>query len=514
MDDPTSPLQPPKFLLPDHKGPVPYREIKVQTTLLHAAASKGDIREVRQALNISHVNVDALDEDGRTALHLCSAAVNARIARYLCENGASVNIEDLLGATPLHFAAAEGNIETVQCLLSYGAVDTVKDDEGYYAQDYANRRSDNLMVWMFRLGATDYELRDPTTHRTALIHFTTQRDVEVVGHLISAGADVEARDGDGLTALMHASQAGDPKLVELLCSVTGLALDARSKSGRTALMIAASDGYVEVLTLLVAHKPDFNIYDVDVKDRGVTALMLVLALFSEHFDAADVLLKAGASPETTDGAGDRPLQRLVKAGKADAITWLIKANVLIDAQAKNGWTPLHESSSHGRTPAIEVLLNHGAITEFREDWDGQTPMALAACGGHLEVARLLADAGANVNHINQSSRTPLDEAATRGKRDFFISYLSVAFSWILESHTPLHRAYQRGHFQVVLKLLIQGANPSVQERRLGGWTLGHSEMVTLLTSFEAKMEAENNNEYTPLRLAAKNRQFGCVKGAG
>jgi ankyrin repeat protein len=55
------------------------------------------------------------------------------------------------------------------------------------------------------------------------------------------------------------------------------------------------------------------------------------------------------------------------------------------------------ASAYGQVPTVQLLLQHGAQIDF-EGHEGETPLLLAAAGGHHEVVRLLLTEGADVNH--------------------------------------------------------------------------------------------------------------------
>ena len=278
LTSPGSSMELPKVMLPSHSKPSTIGDIKIRTTLLHSGARKGDLREIREALRISQIDINAQDEDGQTALHICSAEDDTRIARYLCENHADVNVEDFSGARPLHLAAAKGYTEMVGILLSYRAVD-IKDDDGFYAQDYANQRSDDLIAWMIELGSNDIEEREPVMQRTTVIYCTIRQQFEAVKYLIGRGANLEAYDKDGFTALMYASDSGNIEMVEILFSQPKSALNRQNTSGSTALMLAATRGRVDVLRLLLKHNPDLELseYVGPQAPKARTAIYLALS---------------------------------------------------------------------------------------------------------------------------------------------------------------------------------------------------------------------------------------------
>ena len=54
----------------------------------------------------------------------------------------------------------------------------------------------------------------------------------------------------------------------------------------------------------------------------------------------------------------------------------------------------------------------------------ESPLTLAACGGHLELATLLIERGANIEEVNDEGYTPLMEAAREGHEDMVALLLS------------------------------------------------------------------------------------------
>ncbi|MCY4467937.1 MAG: SUMF1/EgtB/PvdO family nonheme iron enzyme [Thiotrichales bacterium] len=83
-------------------------------------------------------------------------------------------------------------------------------------------------------------------------------DIEVLKAALAAGVDVDARDGQGWTALMHAVNKGYPLLVEPLLAA-GAGVDIRAPDGATALFMAAAHGHTEIVVLLMKAGADISI---------------------------------------------------------------------------------------------------------------------------------------------------------------------------------------------------------------------------------------------------------------
>ena len=134
-----------------------------------------------------------------------------------------------------------------------------------------------------------------TTTEAPVADAAMHGDIEEVRSLLRSGADVNAAQGDGMTALHWAAQTGDRQLAEVLV-YAGARLDAGTRIGRyTALHIAAREGRHEV---------------------------------------AQVLIEAGADPgATTSNSGATPLHLAARSGDAGLISLLIEHGSDPDAQA-------------------------------------------------------------------------------------------------------------------------------------------------------------------------------------
>ncbi len=146
------------------------------------AALSGKLDTVRQALD-SGVDVNATDEQRRTALMLASFNGHTPVVQFLLTQNAAVDNRDALGRTALMFGATGANEETVRLLLKAGAeINAVDSSEGF----------------------------------TALMHAAAEGQLSVVQILLKHQADPAIRDVDGDTARDFASRNGHTAVVQLL----------------------------------------------------------------------------------------------------------------------------------------------------------------------------------------------------------------------------------------------------------------------------------------------------------
>lgn len=103
-------------------GQPPPPEIRChgRSNLLHRATAGGDSVVVGELLKSGYHSLDAKNQDGQTAVHLATNNNNTEILKMLLDSGASANIKDSKGLTPLHEAAGLGAYEACKILLHYG----------------------------------------------------------------------------------------------------------------------------------------------------------------------------------------------------------------------------------------------------------------------------------------------------------------------------------------------------------------------------------------------------------
>ena len=114
--------------------------------------------------------------------------------------------------------------------------------------------------------------------------------------LIEKGADVNAADKYGNTALMKACVKGRTDIAEFLIE-KGADIDTKGEFGYTALMKACVKGHTDVTRFLIERDADINAKD----DNGWTALMWACA--NGHTDVARLLIEKGADINAKDRSG-------------------------------------------------------------------------------------------------------------------------------------------------------------------------------------------------------------------
>ncbi len=154
---------------------------------------------------------------------------------------------------------------------------------------------------------------------------------------------------------------------------------------------AAKNQDSAALHSLVKQKLDVNAADVD----GMTAL--IWAAHNNDLDAVKTLLAAGANAKAANRYEVTALSEAANSGNGPMIEALVKAGADVNAPFGEGETPLMTASRTGSVEGVKALLAAGAKVNATDSYRGQTALMWAVAENHPEVAKLLVDAKADVN---------------------------------------------------------------------------------------------------------------------
>ena len=241
------------------------------------AVEAGDLDAVKTGLRThpEWLTAHELSLDRNTPLGVAVRAGREEVVAWLLEKGAPLNPD--VNVPPLVLAASRGRTPIGRMLLEHGA-----------SPDQVGFRHDNPAI-------------------AIAANFGHPRFVRL---LVDWGAEIEATDIGGDTALMDASKRGQVECVEVLLDA-GADVNASNRFAETALHQAARNGHTAVVKVLLAHGAEVN-----VRARGHTPLFV--AASGGHADTVRALLEDGADPTTValEYVTDRESRRLIKSAKS------------------------------------------------------------------------------------------------------------------------------------------------------------------------------------------------------
>jgi ankyrin repeat protein len=178
---------------------------------------------------------------------------------------------------------------------------------------------------------------------------------------------------------LHTAAANDNVVTikELLSK--GTEIDAPDRSGRTALLVSTHGNKINAAKVLIEAGANVNAKD-NINDSPY-----LYAGARGHLEILKITLEHGADLKSTNRYGGTALIPASERGHVETVSTLIKAGVGVDHINNLGWTALLEA----------IILSDGGAR-------------------HVQIVRLLVNAGANVNLADRGSVTPLQHARNHG----------------------------------------------------------------------------------------------------
>lgn len=408
------------------------------------AAMRGDKAAVRKLLS-EKADVNAAQVDGATALHWAVQADDLELTDLLIRAGARVATATQAGATPLQLASVNGNAAILERLIAAGAdPNSNLTSSGDTALMMASRTGRISAVKVLLDHGAQVNAKETWGGTTALMWAVAERHPDIVKMLIEHGADVNVKSnfvpsasGRGfegtspvtakpnqdieefasgwLTPLMFAARENDLESAHLLADA-GANLNARGGDGKDALSLAIFNGSYEVASFLVARHANVNQADAQrftplfwaVDRRNMeTAPNFPWMVTTDPFPLIQKLLDAGANPNAVVNSTPRARMR-------EGSPRIVFATALMRAAFAGDLQLVKLLLAHGADPQIvssdrETALMAACGTGFINGYHRQKPPA-----ERLEVVKLLIDLGGDVNAADSYGITPLMVAANLG----------------------------------------------------------------------------------------------------
>lgn len=230
-------------------------------TPLFVASVKG-YANIVELLLARGATVDAQDKDARTPLLALAADKSSasawntgasEVVRLLVSHGSNVNFKDKIGRTPLLWAATNGHYDLVRTLLETGADVFAVNNRGRTALHLAVDSTDTTHIEEIMKILLQYQAdaRAISDGGWTPLHNAAQKGLTcVVERLLEAGASINARLSNGMTALHWAAFNGFEDVVNVLISEEEADLGIKDGFGRAPWLCAAEQGHYELIELL------------------------------------------------------------------------------------------------------------------------------------------------------------------------------------------------------------------------------------------------------------------------
>lgn len=324
--------------------------------------------------------MEAPDQEGRTALYVASENGYDQVVKTLLKHGANVNVRSD-DNKPLYIASKNGHVNVVKIILDY-ETDVESTRDGFSALFIASERG----------------------------------HADVARVLLDAGARVDAHEGNGSTPLYVASQNGHASVVDVLLQSN--ANPDHEWQGQSPLACAYKKRNTDVWKILLRYMDDAKKLSSmlwDACKNGFTDVVeallkaganiqfnnasyhtpLYLACQHNHESTVTLLLEWGANPEAS-GGGPSPLFCAIHNGAQNIVAILLSHGANPN-HPNQDITPLHCAIQYGLVAIVQSLLAAGADTTIL--YKGKSPLFSACELGYTEIVKLLLQYKANVNFV-------------------------------------------------------------------------------------------------------------------
>jgi ankyrin repeat protein len=283
-----------------------------------------------------------------------------------------------------------------------------------------------------------------------LIEAAKGGDWETVRALLEQGADVTTTAPDGATALHWASYWDDVETAELLIRASA---DVRATNdlGATPLWIASLNGSVSMVRSLLEAGADPNAALLSGETPTMTAAR------TGNPRVVEQLLAAGADPNASATRGQTALMWAVSQLHSDVVGMLLEYGADVHARSET-WSQVMAVPPHSN-PANRQDVPHG----------GNTALTFAARVGDLSSARMLVNAGADIDDADARGASVMVLAAHSGFVDLveFVLDEGADPNAAEAGFSALHLAIMRRDENLGRQLLDHGADPN---GRITNWT--------------------------------------------
>jgi ankyrin repeat protein len=299
-------------------------------------------------------------------------------------------------------------------------------------------------------------------------------DLPMAEALLAAGANPKAPNRYGVSPLELAATNGNPAMIGALLK-SGADPTAIKPGGQTILMSAARTGNPDVVRILLERGGE----DVNARETSYGETALMWAASENHPAAAKLLIEHGADVNARSNKLDYAKDRFGLEG-------------VVTVLPHGSFTPLMYAARQGSLGAARVLADAGADLNLT-DPDGTTSLVLAVINGHYDTAALLLIKGADPNLADSTGMSPL--------------YAAVDMNTLGEVYGRPTQKQASGDTTALdlIKLLLQhGANPNARLKSPALYRAHTPGEPTLGEGATPLMRAAKNGDAAAMRLLLEN----------
>lgn len=302
-------------------------------TVLHLSSMMKPPISLKYLLS-KNPDINKRNNDQRSSLLLAVIYDNYDALKLLCDHKAEVNISDVSGVSPLHYAAK---------------IKAAKDS------DNETLIIDLLLEYGGNIECLDFYERSP------LVWAVCSNNIAKMNHLITKGANIYAKDAGGLSVLHYATSNGNIDIIRILLEEYKFDIETLDNNKCSALMYACSYTKSDVIQFLL--EKGANVNAEDCKRRNGAHF----ASGKGDLNNLEILHKFNCNLWKLNQDSNYPLHEAAYKGHFDVLEFLINNlnqennyHSIINHKNSNGQTALHLATVKDNVKICSILLDHGA----------------------------------------------------------------------------------------------------------------------------------------------------------
>ncbi len=434
------------------------------------AALLAEHKEIVDLLLPATKKLNHSDQNKNQAIHVATSNGYVDVVKKLLDKKVDIDAQDNLGNTPLLIAVRHDDAKLTRFLLQHKANYSLQNKRKVSALELAQTRADSGVLNAFsgqgiKVGKNEDQYNDvsikdfeKSIRQSSSLYkgwpilsiASLLGENDIVRQLLKQGANVNALDKSGYSALHRASSKDQDKTINLLLA-SGALINIQNNKDETPLFLAAEAGSFKAVKRLLDKGADPTI----LASNKTSAL--AVAISNQRKDVALLLAEKKLDKASIHAALFLAIQKEMQ----EVSIKLVKRDTLINDVDGNKRSVLWFSADKGLEKTTSALILNKSLKIDQKDVKGYSPLSRSILKGHSVISKLLIGVGADINTQTEEKNTLLMQSVLSGKKDMTRYLINKKINLDAKNNsgeTALMLAAAAGNNDLVKMLIEAGAD--------------------------------------------------------